>query len=111
MENQIFGRLKEYLDQHRDHMDERMDRVENMLTEFMQQGNSNSNSIGRIEEKQISCNKEWDRNSEQHREFYERLKLVEQENDRIAGGLSIGKIIIIPLCITVIGIILRLVFM
>lgn len=89
------------------HIDDRFNRLEKLINDVSAQGMDNNRDLARFEERLKTGTENFNRNSEQHKEFYGKIECLEKRADKIDGGLLVIKILIIPLVIAVIAAIIR----
>lgn len=71
--------FKLWFDEHRRHMDQRIDKVESLFNKYMEQGNSVINEMGRMSEKQIACEDKWLRTFKYHDSHFQSFKELEEK--------------------------------
>lgn len=84
------------------HIDDRLDRMEDILSETQTKGDANSLCIGKIEQRLDDGIKSFNRNDKQHEEFYKRLSNLESFENQERGVIALIKVTIVPIIIGVI---------
>ena len=97
-----FESIKEIVERLEKHLDEKIDRLEKIVTRAEDKTNCNREDVTRIQEQLKAGAETFGRNDKQHTEFYSEIKILKGENDKISGGLKVVQIGILPIIIAVI---------
>ena len=102
MSGETCGQIKPLIDDYQKHLIDRFDKMEDKIDMFINKSHETINLVSKIEEKVCAIDKENDRNFEQHKEFYSKLGKVESENDKVAGGIKVVSVVLIPVVLAVV---------
>jgi hypothetical protein len=83
-------------------IENRIDKIEIELKEHISKDSESAFNLGKIEEKQENYKNDFIRNWDQHKEFYDKINVLESENDRISGGLKLLNILLVPVIVSLI---------